>query len=223
MFFFPVKGFYNIVLVGYNKINQRKAVRNVKKWMFLFCCLLCVGFGGRAMAAEHESASTAGDTVLCTRGMITAIENGAVTIQGEGAYREITLHVNADTYLNDGKRGRSLRLDKLKVGDAVSAYYDSAVTRSLPPQGNAVAVVRNSAAEEMANGVYIKAGEVTLVGDTANVLSSNGDLLIRIERRNCRRYAEIKPGDELLVWYQVVTLSLPGQTNAERVVLLEHK
>lgn len=175
------------------------------------------------MAAENGPASAVGETVLCTRGTITAIENDRITVQGEGAYREITLNVNADTYLNDGKRGRYLRLDRFKVGDAVSAFYDSAVTRSIPPQGQAFAVVRNSAAEEMANGVYIKAGEVTLVGDTATVLSSNGDLLIRIDRRSCRKYAEIKPGDELLVWHRIVTLSLPGQTNAERVVILKQK
>lgn len=213
------------MLLGYNRRNKMKVVSMiVKKLVLMFCCLLCIGFSGRALAAEQMSGEVSvANQVLFTRGVITALEDNRITVEGEGAYTEIVLNISQDTYLNDGKKGRYISLKKLAVGDKVSAFYGPAVTRSMPPQGNALAVVKNSADNELDNAIYIKAGEVYFSDDKVNVLNSNGDLIVGIERRDCRKYKLIKPGSDLLVWYKMVALSMPGQTNATRAVILEHK
>jgi len=210
----------------------------MKRFVLLFCCFLCVGFGGsRAMAAENVTIPCAGDDktlpvraerpavmesqVLLTTGTVTSIDDGQITVQGEGSYPEIVLNVGRDTHLVSGKSGWKLKMKHFAVGDKVDAYYRPEVTRSLPPQGNALAIVKKKDGEKTVNARYIKAGEVTFDESGAIVLNSNGDLLIRIDKKAFRGVKEICAGDDLLVWYEIVALSMPGKATAQKAKLLE--
>jgi len=57
-------------------------------------------------------------------------------------------------------------------------------------------------------------------GSCVRVLNSTNDVIARIDKYACENYASIKAGDKLLLWSRVITMSLPGQTNAEKVVVL---
>ena len=52
------------------------------------------------------------------------------------------------------------------------------------------------------------------------VLSSNGDRLITITNEVFPNLNAIKEGSDLLVWYDMMTLSIPGQAAATKAVLL---
>ena len=94
------------------------------------------------------------------------------------------------------------------------------VSKSMPPQGNAFALVVGTPAKGGA-GIYMKAGSIDKVdGGKIKVLSSNGDRLITITSEVLPHLEAIREGSELLVWYDMMTLSIPGQAAATKAVLL---
>ena len=41
-----------------------------------------------------------------------------------------------------------------------------------------------------------------------------------VDKKANKNFAEIKAGDNLMVWYDMMTMSLPARTNANKVVIL---
>lgn len=155
-----------------------------------------------------------------TYGKITAIEDGFVIVKGEGHRPQIAARVDSDTYVVDGLTGKLRLPRRLQVGQTVSVFYDSQLTRSLPPQGKALAFVIGEKTERTA--AYLKVDQAVLSSDGKymTVVSNNNDLVVTIGAEACADYQKIKKGDSLLLWSSVVTLSLPGQTTAEKAILL---
>lgn len=60
-------------------------------------------------------------------------------------------------------------------------------------------------------------------GTSVKVLNSNNDLIATVDAEACEEFNKIKAGDNLLVWYNMMTMSLPGQTHATKAVILPAK
>lgn len=128
--------------------------------------------------------------------------------------------VDRDTYVADGRSGK-LRLPMaLKVGQQVTAYYSANMTRSLPPQSHAMAIVIGAPAEGTAAYYEVVQAALSADGSYVTLLNANNDLIATVDATACNDFAKIKRGDKLLVWYDMMTMSLPAQTNAGRVVVL---
>ena len=107
------------------------------------------------------------------------------------------------------------------MGQEVVAYYSARMTRSLPPQAQAFAIIIGDVRKDYIPQYFVvdqvqKAAD----GSCVRVLNTTNDVIARIDKDACEDFASIKAGDKLLMWSRVMTMSLPGQTNAEKVVIL---
>lgn len=156
--------------------------------------------------------------MFTTYGKLVAVEDGRYVVEGEGNLRIVAAEVDRDTYIID--ENAKLRLPyALKVGQTVTVFYSAQTTRSLPAQSHALAIVIG---EREAAPSFIEVAEAKLSADgkSMTVLNNNNDLIATIGSDACKDFAKIKKGDKLLLWSHMVTMSLPGLTNAEKVVIL---
>ena len=206
----------------------------LKKVAALAACV-CVLGAGSALAAEAARAVNIASpldevqasaevmqapTMYVTRGEIVAIEDGRYVVKGEGSRQLVAAEVNSSTYVVDGVTGKLRFPTALKVGTKVTAYYSSRMTRSLPGQSQAYAMIIGEPGEKAAS--YFEVAQATLAADGSymTVLNSNNDLIATVDVNACPDFAKIKKGDKLLLWSSFATMSLPAQTNAEKVVIL---
>lgn len=156
--------------------------------------------------------------MFTTYGKLVAVEDGRYVVEGEGNLRVVAAEVDRDTYIID--ENAKLRLPHaLKVGQTVTVFYSAQTTRSLPAQSHALAIVIG---EREAAPSFIEVAEAKLSADgkSMTVLNNNNDLIATIGSDACKDFAKIKKGDKLLLWSRMVTMSLPGLTNAEKVIIL---
>ncbi|WP_293831594.1 hypothetical protein [uncultured Phascolarctobacterium sp.] len=156
--------------------------------------------------------------MFTTYGKLVAVEDGRYVVEGEGNLRVVAAEVDRDTYIID--ENAKLRLPyALKVGQTVTVFYSAQTTRSLPAQSHALAIVIG---EREAAPSFIEVAEAKLSADgkSMTVLNNNNDLITTIGSDACKNFAKIKKGDKLLLWSRMVTMSLPGLTNAEKVIIL---
>ena len=199
----------------------------MKKILLVFSLLMIFMSFSVALAEEQQVAklqpSAAGwyhNNVIFTKGQLTEINDGSVRVEGEGGYRDIVLNISPTTHLVNAEDGTPVPFSSLQKGASVVAYYGPGVSKSMPPQGNAFALVVGTPAKGSA-GIYMKAGSVQKTDDEKiKVLSSNGDRLITITNEVFPNLNAIKEGSDLLVWYDMMTLSIPGQAAATKAVLL---
>ncbi|WP_371380132.1 stalk domain-containing protein [Sporomusa aerivorans] len=161
--------------------------------------------------------------MIFTTGAIKEINQDQVRISGEGAYREIVLNVQAGAYILNAEDGAQIGLQDLKKGDKVTAYYGPAVTKSIPPQGNAIALLVGTPKTGSA-GMYMQVAQLEKNQDSSiKALCTNADRIVTISPDVFAQTADIKEGSELIVWYDIMTMSMPAQAKATKVVLLPAK
>lgn len=151
-------------------------------------------------------------------GVIVAVEGRRVEVKDDDGRSVIAL-LNRDTYIIDGAKGNLRLPGALQEGQKVSLYHSSRMTRSLPPQAAAYAIVLGGAQD---TPLFFPAAQVQLTedGKAVRVLNSNNDIIATIDGAACQDYEQILPGDKLLVWTKMITMSLPGQTHADKAVIL---
>lgn len=207
-------------------------MKMLKKVSAVLACACVLGAGSvfaeKAVAIDNESPLDAVqvDTAVMhapvmyeTYGKIVAIEDGRYVVKGEGNLRLVAAAVDRNTYVIDEKA--KLRLPSaLKIGQTVTVYYSAMTTRSLPAQSHAMAVVMGEREESTPTYVEVAEAKLSADGQKMTILNSNNDLIATIGKDACADFAKIKKGDKLLLWSRVVTMSLPAQTNAEKVVVL---
>lgn len=167
------------------------------------------------------------DQVQITRGEIVEIDGDKIVVKGEGNQKVVAAMVSDKTYIVNGKNGKEKALKNLKVGQKVTAYYSSVMTRSLPPQSRAYAIVLNRSDEKNLHKDYqffaVEKATLAEDGKSIRVLNTNNDLIATIDADACKDFAKIKAGDKLLLKYSIVAMSLPGLTNAEKAIILPEK
>lgn len=158
--------------------------------------------------------------VLTTFGQIKGIEADRVLVVGEGDQKAVNLLITADTYVIDGNSGEAIALKSLKPNIPVKAYYGPQLTRSIPPQGKAIALVSGDL--DKTSWFYLKVKDIERLTDgSVRVLDVNKDCLITILPTEFTAIDSIKIGSELLVSYKMMTMSLPGQAVSEKTILLK--
>ena len=158
--------------------------------------------------------------VLFTTGVILEVQDNLLVIKGEGHHNLVAAVVTENTYLLNGKNGKAKKLSSFKVGKEVAVYYSPKMTRSIPPQAEAYSVVLGDNSEKV--GKFFKVEEVTMSEDNTyvSVINTNESLIATVDKKANKNFAEIKAGDNLMVWYDMMTMSLPARTNANKVVIL---
>lgn len=158
------------------------------------------------------------ERLLSTVGKIDEINDNHFVIVGEEGQRTVELDINADTYLLNGVTGEILTWDMLSEGDEVTAYYGPMLTRSIPPQGQAIALVIG---KKEKRGMFVEVQHI-ISQDSYGVtfLTQNEDMEILIPTDDRGQIPNIKERMNLLVWGDAMTLSLPARMTATRSQVL---
>lgn len=183
----------------------------------IVCLCLSLFFLVGVASAQQFSEGKLTRNVLQTTGKIKQLNEIGVNLLGEGDFKEVVLKFDDKTYIVDGISGKLVTEKNLKKGLAVTAYYSPMTTRSIPPQSKAFAVVIG---EPNDSAMYLQVAQVLKVDNGVRVLCTNGDRLVTITSDVLETAKNIKVGDDLLVWYRMMTMSLPGQATATKAVKL---
>ena len=159
-------------------------------------------------------------------GTITEVADDYVmvnTMDGE----EIQFNTSEFTQVIDANTVLPLNL-KERETDLVMVTYANAMTMSLPPQAYAFAIVGNIKSE-MGNPMFTIVEEVKTTDNGIVIVTDGGMKEITVPAtaevspymtRNIVTLADIKEGSNVLLWYDMMTMSLPARTNANKVVIL---
>ena len=158
------------------------------------------------------------EEVLFTTGEIIEVNENMIVVKGE--HNLIAAMITDETHLLNGKNGKAKKLSSFKVGKEVTVYHSPKMTRSIPAQTVSYAIVLGSNDEKQ--GRYFKVDKVTLSedGSYVSVIDTNHNLIATIDKKACKDFTSIESGDELIVWYNMMTMSLPARTNAQKALIL---
>ena len=158
------------------------------------------------------------EEVLFTTGEIIEVNENMIVVKGE--HNLIAAMITDETYLVNGKNGKAKKLGSFKVGKEVTVYHSPKMTRSIPAQTVSYAIVLGNNDEKQ--GKYFKVDKVTLSkdGSYVSVIDTNHNLIATIDKKACKDFTSIESGDELIVWYNMMTMSLPARTNAQKALIL---
>lgn len=185
----------------------------MKKILAAAMCMMIFGSGALAQEAPKE---------LIMYGNVVENTGSTITVQNANKpFDKVALHITEDTFLIDNSTGYYIGANDIALDEHVKAYYGPALTRSLPPQGKADAIV---AGAETSRPVftYFNIGKVEPQDDgSVRVLNVNETQYVTISPVVYPDVTELKAGDKMLLWYDFSTLSLPGQATATKAVLLQ--
>ena len=158
------------------------------------------------------------EEVLFTTGKIIEVNENMIVVKGE--HNLIAAMITDETHLLNGKNGKAKKLSSFKVGKEVTVYHSPKMTRSIPAQTVSYAIVLGNNDEKQ--GKYFKVDKVTLSedGSYVSVIDTNHNLIATIDKKACKDFTSIESGDELIVWYNMMTMSLPARTNAQKALIL---
>ena len=157
--------------------------------------------------------------VLSIEGQINDVRDKEIIVEGKGVYPEIRLNVSNNTYIYDSKNNFLISGYIFTVGENITVYHGPTMSKSLPPLTNAFAVIFNNA-EKVPQ--YIRGSVVERTSDHIKILSVNKELIFTINKSIYSDLDKITDNSEMLVWYDIVALSMPGQTAPYKLVLLNN-
>lgn len=191
-----------------------------RTFILTLVCLFILGLGIVSATEPEKIYPSPVRDVMATTGEIIAVDGDKVTVKGDGNYPVATVIVTDKTLLIDGKDG-DLKGDRaLKKGRKVTAYYSSKMTRSYPPQAEGFAIVFGKNNEKQGKYMHVEKVTQSENGESVRLLNSNRDIIVTVSKDVYEDYQNIKEGDRIMAWYSIMTMSLPGQTNATKVIVL---
>ncbi|WP_312831964.1 copper amine oxidase N-terminal domain-containing protein [Sedimentibacter saalensis] len=215
---------------------------NLKRILSMLIVTALLFSGISVYAAESTSGSTASPAVNEERlpmsmqytGDVTKIikDNEIVTAlvitEGNDKITTRRFNISDSTVAIDNESGTAESLSTIKVGDKVSVIASSMSTFSIPPQSPAYVILTNI--QEKAPAKLIQVGEIGKKTDgTMTVLDTDNNYIVSITKDTVlapyRTKQIVVPEDiqkenYVLVWSEIMTLSIPAQMTADMVVLL---
>ncbi len=158
-------------------------------------------------------------------GTVEAVNAESIQVTNEQS--SLVLTVDENTYLVEGQNGTPLLLTDFQVGDAVSVAYGPEVQESEPGQSSAIAVMRCGDVTP----VYTEIEAVTANADgSVRLTTDGGSILVTVaadavvqpfRTKNILSLADLSAGEKVVLYYDIVALSHPGQAGTDRVVVLD--
>lgn len=160
------------------------------------------------------------------KGMLTVAEIGEDYIVAGG----IKLMISAQTVMLDSETALPIGIESIAVGDMILCEYSQMMTRSIPPQTQAFLIAKNADKGGIVNTITVDAVETdaegnVLVTDNANniIVTITADAEVApYKTRNIVKLADISRGDKLVLWYDMVTMSIPAQASTNKVIIAEN-
>lgn len=178
-------------------------------------------------AAANSAAAVQDKRILdyaATIGTVQQVGENSILVKNDQT--EIQFNLDESTWLVDGQQGIPVALQDLQ-GKEVVVSHSMAMTRSLPPQSYAYAVIiKGDVTPNYAIVEEVADSEIGAVRLTTN----NGGMWVTVAKdaeitplktKNIVTVQDLQPGAEVLLYYDMVALSYPGQAGTDRVVLLK--
>lgn len=201
----------------------------MKKWITIALSLvLMTGMLIPSAAAEGEVSGNLLSVALY--GTILSVSDTQVEILNEQTGDTIVLNLGDRTYIVDAVTGQPAQVAD-RTGDRVVAYYGPMMTMSIPPQAPAVMIAINLP-EKSYSPKYAVVEAIQRLDGQVKVTTDNGGLIVTIHEdtpispyltRNIVSIHNIDVGTELLLWYDIVAMSYPGQATSLKTVILGQK
>lgn len=185
----------------------------MKKILAAALCLLTISGSALAQSVPKE---------LQMAGSVTGRNGDMITITNDNKKTDsVALHITDDTFVIQNGTGYYLNGFDIREGEQVKAWYGPVLTRSLPPQGKADAVIAGEQ-NNRPTFTYFNIGKVEpQENGSVRVLNVNESQYVTIFPQVYPDVAELKAGDKMLLWYEFTTMSMPGQATATKAVLLK--
>ena len=179
--------------------------------VFIFLAAVNTSFAGNNTEARPERIQE----VMVMIGQIKEVNAKSVLIEANDTkLGKVQANISKETYIYNNEKHEFVNVNELKKGQKVVLYHSPIMTRSIPPQTPAFAVIIGSG-EQLAR--YYRVDEVYETNKGIKFLTQNGGLIVSAQMDK-----NIKGKDELLVWHGPVALSMPGQTTASNIINLSN-
>ncbi len=153
----------------------------------------------------------------------------AIIIKEDGLNSDRRFNISEKTVVIDNESAVAQSITSIKKGDKISVYASPISTFSLPPQSAAYVILANI--QKKAPAKLIKVQEIAnsengslKITDTDNqyvVGVTKDTVLLPYRTRQIVTMDSIEKGDYILVWSEIMTMSIPAQMTADSVVLLK--
>ena len=188
-----------------------------------------------AKASDTAAAESAENTTSSIRVFgaaneisIGGIKNGQILLENDeegAAYPQVLLNITEDTLILSAEDYSQKTLSDIAVGDTLYADISPAMTRSIPPMSNAVVVfcevAEDSVIPTCAQITDIQTaddGQVTIVTDQSlNLLPNESTRVLSLDGSSELSVSDLAIGDTILARFQIMTASIPAQTNPEEI------
>ena len=178
-------------------------------------------------AAAQDSAVSQGSSIRVS-GAVAQLEDGQILLENDeegAAYPQVLLNITEDTLILSAEDYSKKNLASIQVGEILYADISPAMTRSIPPMANAI-VVFCDVQEDTAIPTYAQItdiqigddGQVTIVTDQSlNLLPNESTKVLSLDGSSTLSVSDLAVGDTILARFQIMTASLPAQTNPEEI------
>lgn len=165
------------------------------------------------------------------KNLLTVSELGENFIVAGDDSEAIRLNINDSTVLIDSETQLPILPSDLKIGEKILCEYSQMMTRSIPPQSNAILIASNTDKGGSVSTVYAddvkqdKDGNL-VVSDEINALEltiSKNASIAPYKTRNIVTLQDICEDSVILAWFDAQTFSIPAKSYTEKVVVLPYK
>lgn len=194
----------------------------------IFVFVLAFALCGASFAAEAPYVAPASVLHHGTVDSIIRDAGGAMTAV-DVAFEEVgsyTINLSPATVWIDGEAKTPNNPATLKKGEEVYVYHSSASTRSIPPQSTGDAIVRNVPEGTVCPHYH----QVEAVNSQGHITTDNGGLILLTNEDTTvsacdglANLSDIKVGDYIMTWYDVVAESYPAQAHPSHILILNQE
>lgn len=203
---------------------------------------LCVAMVLSSASAYADPQATTGvveDIVAPTSVGMNAIIKEIKTVDGKtsilvkntekDSIEEVLLHISEETIILDNATGLPGSINELKVDQKIFVHHSAAMTMSLPPQTQCFAILTNLE-ENKAIGKLIEVNKILeKTEEQVKVLTNDKQFILTFLKENSivpyrtkqiESIQNIEAGSKMMVWFDVMALSMPAQATVDRAVVL---
>jgi hypothetical protein len=153
----------------------------------------------------------------------------AIIITEDGLNTDRRFNISEGTVVIDNESAVAENLASIKKGDKIAVHASPISTFSIPPQSSAYVILTNIQKKTPAKLIKVQeilkseddSLKITDVDNQYIVTVAEDSVLLPYRTRQFVTIDSIEKEDNILVWSEIMTLSLPAQTTANSVVLLK--
>ncbi len=153
----------------------------------------------------------------------------AIIITEDGLESDRRFNISEETVVIDNESAVAQNIASIKKGDKITVYASARSTFSIPPQSSAYVILANIQEKSPAKLIKVQDierrddGSLRITDDDNRyiVTITKDTVLLPYRTRQFVTMDSIEKGDNILFWSEIMTMSIPAYTGADRMVFLK--